>query len=147
MRGIELLHPDVRKQAEQLVVEAAKEGLPVLITETFRSRSEQDKLYAQGRTTPGKQVTWVQYPNSAHNWGVAFDFCRNARGKEYDDDDGFFARVGAIAKRIGLFWGGDFRISKDKPHCESPLYFPGNCAETLIAKYGTPEEFKKTWAA
>lgn len=145
MRGIELLHPEVRKQAEQLIAECAKEGLPVLITETFRSEREQRDLYAKGREVPGKKVTWAQYPNSAHCWGVALDFCRNVRGREFDDNDNFFARVGAVAKRVGLFWGGDFKVTQDKPHCESPVYFPNNSADMLKSKYGTPEKFKESW--
>jgi len=145
MRGIELLHPEVRKQAESLVAEAAKEGLPVLITETFRTKDEQDKLYAQGRTAPGKIVSNAPFPSSAHCWGVAFDTCRNVKGKEFDDSDGFFSKIGAIGKRLGLFWGGDFKSIKDKPHFESPVFFPNNKADMLKDKYGTPEKFKATW--
>jgi peptidoglycan L-alanyl-D-glutamate endopeptidase CwlK len=146
MRGTDKLHPDVKKLAELLIAECAKEGLPpVLITETWRTKDEQNALYAQGRTTPGKIVTNCQYPDSPHCWGAAFDFCRNIRGHEYDDNDGFFTKVGAVGKRLGLFWGGDFKSFVDKPHFESPIYVVNNSVGMLKTKYGTPEAFKKSW--
>jgi peptidoglycan L-alanyl-D-glutamate endopeptidase CwlK len=146
MRGLNKLHPDVKKLAELLVAECAKCGLPpVLVTETWRSQEEQDKLYAQGRTTPGKIVTNCRYSDSPHCWGVAFDFCRNERGREYDDSDSFFTKVGEVGKRLGLFWGGDFKSFVDKPHFESPVYVVNNSVGMLKSKYGTPDGFKKTW--
>jgi peptidoglycan L-alanyl-D-glutamate endopeptidase CwlK len=145
MRGLEKLHPAVRKLAELLVAECAKEGLPVSITETWRSQEEQDRFYAQGRTAPGPIVTRCAYPESPHCWGVAFDFCRAVKGREYDDSDGFFAKVGAVGKRLGLFWGGDFRRFVDKPHFEAPVYAVNNSVSTLKSKYGTPEAFRRQW--
>jgi hypothetical protein len=94
-RGLSVLHPQVRAKAEQLMELCRKNGLSLLITETLRTKAEQDALFAQGRTAPGKIVTNAEYPRSAHCWGVAFDFCRNVRGREFDNSDGFFDRVGA----------------------------------------------------
>ncbi len=145
MRGLEYLHPVARQKAEKLVDLCAANCLPVLITSTYRTKDEQNELYAKGRTAPGGIVTKAQYPKSAHNWGVAFDFCRNVKGKEYDNSDGFFNKVGAIAKTIGLTWGGDFTSFPDKPHLQVTEFLPGNTPNALIKKYGTPEEFMKTW--
>jgi hypothetical protein len=39
----------------------------------MRSFAEQDALYAQGRTKPGKIVTKARGGFSNHNFGVAFD--------------------------------------------------------------------------
>jgi hypothetical protein len=43
-------------------VEAAMEayGYPLMATHTYRTLKKQEKLYAQGRTTPGKRVTKVK---------------------------------------------------------------------------------------
>jgi len=147
MRGTEYLHLELQSIAKTFLAECEKAGLNVLITETFRMKIEQDTLYAKGRTAAGSIVTNCQYPYSPHCWGVAFDFCRNVKGWEYDDSDGFFEKVGAIGKRLGLFWGGDFKSFTDKPHLELQKYLPNNSVKTLIAKYGTPENFKKTWEA
>jgi len=145
MRGIEHLHPELQDIAIKFLADCKKAGLSVLITETMRSKAEQNALYAKGRTAPGNIVTKCKYPLSPHCWGVAFDFCRNIKGREYDDSDGFFKKVGAIGKKHGLFWGGDFKSFVDKPHLEYAKYLPNNSVKTLIVKYGTPSNFITTW--
>ncbi|MCL2082749.1 MAG: M15 family metallopeptidase [Oscillospiraceae bacterium] len=148
MRGLEHLHPKARAKAEALQKLCKEKGLPLLITETFRTKAEQDALYAIGRTKElsRKPVTNVQYPNSAHCWGVAFDFCRNVKGKEFDDSDGFFKKVADLAKTLGgITWGGNWKSIVDKPHLELTEFMPGSSTKTLASKHGTPESFKKTW--
>lgn len=141
-RDVTLLHPKLRAIIPRFLADCTAAGLSVLITGTFRTAAEQNKLYAQGRTAAGKIVTNAKYPRSLHNWGVAFDFCRNVKGREYDDSDGFFSRVGTIGKRYGLSWGGDWKNFPDKPHLELTEFSP---VQTLIDLYGTPENFIKTW--
>lgn len=139
------LHPELQSVAAEFEEKCKNAGLNVLITETYRSKAEQDALYAQGRTTPGNIVSNAKYPLSPHCWGVAFDFCRNVRGREYDDSDGFFRKCGEIGKSLGLFWGGDFRSFVDKPHLELKKYLPNNSVKTLQSQYGTPENFMESW--
>ncbi|MCL2084869.1 MAG: peptidoglycan-binding protein, partial [Oscillospiraceae bacterium] len=147
MRGVELLHPELQAAAARFTAECKAAGLNALITETWRTAAEQDALYAQGRTAPGRIVTNCRGADyqSPHQWGVAFDFCRNVRGREYDDGDGFFSKCGAAGKRAGLFWGGDFKSFKDKPHLELPKFLPGNGTASLKRLYGAPEAFKASW--
>lgn len=144
-RDISLLHPRLREVIPQIIGQCAAVGLPVLVTDGYRSKAEQDTLYAKGRTAPGTIVTQVRYPNSAHNWGVAFDFCRNVRGREYDNTDKFFNRVAAIAKQHGLEWGGDWRNFVDMPHLQLREFMPNNSTAWLRNTYGTPERFRATW--
>ena len=146
MRGIELLHPKARALAEKLQALCKTNGIPLLITETWRSAAEQDALYAQGRTKPGSIVTHCTGKDyqSPHQWGVAFDFCKNIKGQEYSDT-AFFNAVGSLGKSIGLFWGGDFKSFVDKPHFELLEFLPSNSTAALKSKYGTPEKFKATW--
>jgi len=145
MRGIEKLHPEVRKKAQTLQQLCKDKNLILLITETWRTKDEQDALYDKGRTAPGSIVTNCKYPQSAHCWGVAFDFCRNIKGSEYTNEDGFFNIVGELGKSIGLFWGGDFKNFSDMPHFEDPSYMVNNSTATLEKKWTTPDEFKKSW--
>ena len=148
MRGIELLHPEAQEKARQLQALCDARGLKLLITETWRTTEEQDALYAQGRTRPGNIVTNCRGSEyqSPHQWGVAFDFCKNIRGQEYSDT-AFFNTVGALGKSIGLFWGGDFKSFTDRPHFEHPGYLPNNSTATLRSKWGSPERFKASWTA
>lgn len=147
MRGIENLHPDAQAKAKQLQTLCDSKGIKLLITETFRTTAEQDALYAQGRTIPGKVVTNCKGSSyqSPHQWGVAFDFCKNLKGQEYTDT-AFFRSVGSLARSIGLFWGGDFKSFVDTPHLELPEFLPSNSTITLKTKYGTPDKFKATWS-
>ena len=141
-RDITLLHPEVQTIIPKFLEECKKQGLIVKITDTVRTEQEQNDLYAQGRTEPGKIVTWVKYPYSNHNWGMAFDVCRNDGKGAYYDADGWFKKVGQVGKKFGLMWGGDWQDSPDKPHFELTKY---GSTTSLARKYGTPENFKKTW--
>jgi peptidoglycan L-alanyl-D-glutamate endopeptidase CwlK len=145
MRGLHLLHPAVRTRAEALISRCNVLGLPVLITDTFRTAEEQDGLYAQGRTKPGPIVTNARGTDyrSTHQWGVAFDFCKNVKGQEYSDT-AFFRHVGILGKSVGLFWGGDFKGFTDMPHFEDPVFAPANSTAALIKQYGVPEKFIAT---
>lgn len=144
-RDLKLLHPTLQAICVALKAECAKQGLQILFTDGMRTKEEQDALYAQGRTAPGQIVTSVRYPNSMHNWGVAVDFCRNVKGREYDDSDNFFGRVAEVAKRFGLDWGGDWKSFKDKPHLQMGEYSPDGTASFLKSVYGVPENFIKIW--
>ncbi len=139
-----LLHPVVRAAVERLEAECARQELRILITDCTRTMAEQQALYAKGRTAPGGIVTNVQYPNSAHNWGVAVDFCQNIRGQEYSDP-AFFRNVATIAKGMGFTWGGDWKNFKDMPHLEWAEFMPGSSTSWLRRTYGTPEAFRETW--
>ncbi len=144
-RNKSLLHPKLQEIVAEFEKKCREAGLNVLVTETFRTKAEQEALYAKGRTAPGSIVTNCRYPMSPHCWGVAFDFCRNIKGQDYDDSDGFFKKCGEIGKSLGLFWGGDFRSFVDKPHLELAEFLPNNSVKSLKSKYGTPENFIKSW--
>ena len=141
-RDIKLLHPEVQSIIPKFLEECKKQGLIVKITDTLRTKEEQNKLYAKGRTEPGNIVTNAKYPESNHNWGIAFDICRNDGKGAYNDSDGWFKKVGQIGKKFGLTWGGDWKTFPDKPHFELNKY---GTVSTLITRYKTPENFKKTW--
>jgi peptidoglycan LD-endopeptidase CwlK len=74
-----------------------------IVTCTYRSQEEQNALYAQGRTTPGKVVTWTK--NSRHTQRDAFDIAILKNGKiTWDDSD--YLTAGNIGESVGLVWGG-----------------------------------------
>lgn len=141
-RDISKLHPFLQQVIPLLIADASKEGLPVLITNAVRTQQEQNALYAKGRTASGSIVTNARYPDSLHCWGCAFDFCRNVKGREYDDSDEFFEKVAHIAKdTYHLEWGGDWKRFPDKPH----LQMSGFTVEHLKKSWGSPEQYMATW--
>ncbi len=143
-RNINELHPTLQMKVDELKALCAREGLALGIGECFRSVAEQDALYAQGRTAPGSIVTNAEGStySSQHQWGIAFDFFKNIKGEEYNDNS-FFTKIGALAKSIGLGWGGDWTSPVDKPH----LYLPdwGSTTTKLKSQYGSFDKFRATW--
>ena len=117
-RDIDLLRPDVAANCHLWVERCRAAGLNVLVTNTVRDRAYQAYLYEQGRTRPGGIVTNSPVPTfHADTSGLAFDFCKNVKGHEYDDKD-FFREAAAIAKEMGFSWGGDWKSFVDLPHIQ-----------------------------
>ena len=97
------VHPVVATKARQLIEQAYREGINVIITQGLRTIEEQNELYAQGRTKPGKIVTNAKGGYSYHNFGLAFDFAilKDDGSVSWNVDDKW-KRVGAIGKSLGL---------------------------------------------
>ncbi|MDR3149657.1 MAG: M15 family metallopeptidase [Oscillospiraceae bacterium] len=153
MRDVTQLHPELQGKIAELKRLWADAGLNVAIGECLRTAAEQDKIYAKGRTdgTVGTltNAKGADY-GSVHQWGLAFDFCRNDKERAFDDSDGFFRRAAELAKQKGLSWGGDWKNPVDKPHLQletvggERLITNGTTSE-LKKRFGTPENFMKTW--
>ncbi len=94
-----------------------EKGVNVCVTQTLRDKEYQDWLYAKGRTASGNIVTKAKGGNSFHNYGLAFDICKNIKGQEYSDGK-FFKLCGDIWTEMGGVWGGNFKSIKDNPHFE-----------------------------
>ena len=145
MRDIRALHPQLQQKLSELRVLCSKNGLAIGIGECVRTVQEQDALYAQGRTEPGNKVTNARGStySSQHQWGIAADFYRNDGTGAFNTSGYFFERVGALAKLLGLGWGGDWKSPVDKPH----LYLPqwGSTTAELKKRYGTPDRFREQW--
>ena len=73
------LCPDMQVLYAQWKAKMDELGIDLIITCTLRTQSEQQALYAQGRTLPGPIVTWTLH--SQHLVGKAFDFCIMNAGK------------------------------------------------------------------
>lgn len=114
-KTIATLLPELRPYARALVHEAATVGITIKIISGTRTYAEQDALYAQGRTKPGPKVTNARGGYSNHNFGAAFDVGVFS-GNRYVPKSPAYKAVGAIGKRLGLEWGGDWRSIVDEPH-------------------------------
>lgn len=145
MRDITKLHPKLQDKIAELKALCKKNGLKIEISECVRTVAEQNELYAQGRTKPGKIVTNAKGDtySSMYMYGVAFDFFRNDGKGAYYDNDGFFTKVGKLGQSIGLEWGGAWKSIVDKPHFQLPDW--GSTTSKLKSLYGTPENFFKSW--
>jgi peptidoglycan L-alanyl-D-glutamate endopeptidase CwlK len=147
---IELLHPKVRAEAREIYIaiyNALKGRAAVRFTHTLRTITEQDALYAQGRTTPGKIVTNAKGGKSYHNFGLAIDICLIIDGKEaswdiskdFDNDKiADWMEAVAIFKSRGWEWGGDFKSIKDAPHFQKTFGFTTTKLKTMVKGSGYP---------
>jgi len=122
-RKIEDLHYTLQKIACDLITNLKREGIDIIITCTWRSPTEQQILYNQGRSAPGYIVTHAQAGESKHNFilndrpaSLAFDVVPIVNGKPYWTTNGagfkLWQAIGAEGKLLGLDWAGDWPEAK-----------------------------------
>ena len=124
------LHPTVREEVTQIIAQCDKAltgKAKIRITQGLRTNAEQDAMYAQGRTTPGKKITNAKGGQSIHNYGFAVDICLIIEGKtaswdtkkDWDNDKvaDWYECVKIFALH-GWEWGGNWKTFKDMPHFE-----------------------------
>jgi peptidoglycan L-alanyl-D-glutamate endopeptidase CwlK len=130
---IALLHPKLRDEALAIydeIVKALGNHVMCRFTATLRTFAEQDKIYAQGRTTKGSKVTNARGGQSYHNYGLALDIVLvldkdkngtfesavwDVRGDFDKDGRADWMEIVNIFKQYGWEWGGDWKFY-DAPH-------------------------------
>lgn len=123
-RDINDLTPGTRAKYLAFAGEMKLAEIDYIVTCTYRSQAEQDALYAQGRTAPGKKVTWTRH--SRHTQRTAFDIAILVNGKLVwnptldADGDGVaeYTEAGLIGEKVGLTWGGRWS-NPDAPHFQN----------------------------
>ena len=111
-KDINELKPIAQKACRLFLEKCKTAGLDIFITETYRPQSRQNELWEQGRTRPGRIVTWTLH--SRHTSRRAWDIA--CKGKTLYNLD-VLKRAGQIAKELGIKWGGDW-TTPDRPHFE-----------------------------
>lgn len=87
MRRISSLHPKLIPSATRVFENCWKNQIPLYIIWGKRTIEEQELLYRFGRTIPGKVITTHRPGFSAHNYGLALDFCFTIKDKFYTWED------------------------------------------------------------
>ncbi|HBJ9169601.1 TPA: N-acetylmuramoyl-L-alanine amidase family protein, partial [Listeria monocytogenes] len=108
-------------KTRNVIKKMAKQGVYLCVAQGYRSKAEQNALYAQGRTKPGSVVTNAKGGQSNHNYGVAVDLCLyTSDGKNviWESTTSRWKKVVAAMKAEGFKWGGDWKTFKDYPHFE-----------------------------
>ncbi len=121
-RRLEDLRAPFREKAERWQAACKAAGLDVLTYCTYRSPEEQARLYAQGRTTPGKIVTYAKPGESAHNHGLALDFVPLLGGKPAWRECPEYWQAIAIAEAEGMESAARWRKFKELPHLQQPSW-------------------------
>lgn len=128
-----------------LALQMEKAGEPIKVVRGYASLAEQDAIWAQGRSAPGRIVTYAQGNQSWHTYGLACDCCPVSllTVAGWDTNSPVWDDYGRKAKALGLFWGGNFSHA-DRPHVQLTGKFPAspnNEAKDLLANVG----YKAVW--
>lgn len=110
----------VKYMALQHIHACKMAGIDIILTCTYRSPEDQDALYAQGRTAPGRIVTNARAWQSYHQYGVAYDVVPLRDGKAVwgttGEDGKLWERVGELGEAQGLEWAGRWKRFREFPH-------------------------------
>lgn len=115
------VHPELAGRVRIVIENLAKAGMQIEVVQGLRTIAEQDALFAQGRTKPGKVVTNARGGQSNHNYGLAVDVVPFNDGKpNWDAPNSIWMAIGAEAEKLGMEWGGNWKKFIDKPHIQLP---------------------------
>lgn len=138
LNRIKEAHPVLRSELVKIYVDILNANVSIRFTDVYRNFIEQDALFRQGRTSPGKIVTYARAGESYHNFGLAVDFClllNNGKAASWDrekdvdkDNIADWEEVVKIFKSYGWKWGGDWKF-KDYPHFQKSF---GYSTEQLV---------------
>lgn len=110
----------VGEKALAVLGECWKVAKPMRVVFGYRSPALQNRLYQQGRTTPGKIVTNLdgyRHP-SMHNLGRAVDACAWRGGTfDWNAPSDWWSNYGVRGEKRGMRWGGRWRM-RDLGHLE-----------------------------
>jgi peptidoglycan L-alanyl-D-glutamate endopeptidase CwlK len=121
------LHPSLISKLNQVIAAMKALGFDLVVVQGLRTTEQQQALYAQGRTAPGKIVTNADGVKNKSNhqahldgYGHAADCAFKVKGTISWDDHLPWRAYGECAKAVGLVWGGDWHSIIDRPHVELP---------------------------
>jgi len=114
--NIATLRKDAQSKAREWLLKCLDAGINVKIITGLRTYQEQDELYAQGRTAPGRKVTNAPAGYSWHNFGVAWDFVVFDADGQPQWESPLMETCGRIAESLGHEWGGRWTSPQDTPH-------------------------------
>jgi hypothetical protein len=129
----------------ELLDAAAKQGMELKVTETFRTPEKQQADFEKG-------VSHAEPYQSLHQFGLAVDIVPvtvsdNKRQLDFNDT-AKFSELNKINKTISqpLVWGGTFRSFYDGAHFEAP-WISGKEAQQIFFKHRSdPEYYRFVWA-
>ena len=124
-KKLQYLHPNLQKFFRELIKISPYD---FSITQGVRTAVEQNKLYQQGRTVPGKIVTNCDGYKIKSNHQIKSDGLGHAGDiavlinnkitweEKYYKEVAMSARI--LMQKYNVEWGGDWKSFKDLPHFE-----------------------------
>lgn len=127
---LETLFPPFVAKLREALATLSETDTTYVATLGYRTPDEQARLYFQGRTTAGAIVTKARPWYSAHNYGIAVDFCRMLDDAVVSWEPQDFDALGEAVNAVGLVWGGDWK-TPDRPHVQWPCFVTAEQLEPL----------------
>ncbi|OTG88603.1 LysM peptidoglycan-binding domain-containing protein [Acinetobacter sp. ANC 3813] len=123
-KAIARLHPQVRGLIRKFINDVyTKHQVQLVIVQDYRTYTQQNALYAKGRTDSGSVVTNAKGGQSNHNFALAVDvFPLWEDGQLHMDAKSdarnieILKKIAPVGKSLGLEWGGDWKSIVDNPH-------------------------------
>ena len=126
---LDALHPYVRDKVIALIEKCKSMGIILAIVESYRTHSKQAEYYAMGRkytSTPGGK--------SRHQYGLAVDVVPIVDSVAVWNNHKLWRKIGSVGERLGLTWGGRWRVLYDPGHFE----WSGGVSRHQLAKGHLP---------
>jgi peptidoglycan L-alanyl-D-glutamate endopeptidase CwlK len=137
MVDLDRLHYDVYQRIMMVLKSLEVQDIPLAVYETYRTPERQDYLFAQGRTHPGKIVTYARSWESFHQYGLAVDMAFKVNGQWTWDEPrkGMWEDYHRIARKFHLM-----PLNFETPHIQIAGYTIPQLRERMPKSGGT------TWA-
>lgn len=145
--------PVLADKVRQMAMMLEGEGIRIRVTQALRSWSQQDALYAQGRTAPGSIVTNCRGGHSYHNFGLAVD-CVPALPQQSADEayvpdwnaqHPSWKRMEEIGESLDLDSGAEWRTFPDAPHFQLTGRFPEGAPNDEVRQLFTDGGMQAVW--
>lgn len=142
------VHPMLAWRVRAMASVLSREGITIRVIQGLRTFAEQDKLYAQGRTTEGYIVTHALGGQSWHNFGLAVD-CAPIDGNKIDWDAKHPAwkRMSEAGVKLGLVSGANWKTLPDAPHFQMNGRFPENAPNAEVRSLYAHGGIEAVWDA
>jgi peptidoglycan LD-endopeptidase CwlK len=114
--------PQLADLARRMSEILLQENITIEITQGLRTVAEQNALYAEGRTSPGRIVTNAKGTESWHVLGCAVDVAPFDNGiPDWNSRHPAWNRIVEVGESLGLASGISY---KDEPHFELTGKYP-----------------------
>lgn len=110
---IHALHPYFRDRVAELIIACKAAGIDLAIVESYRTPAKQAEYY-----TMGKKYTSTPGGKSRHQYGLAVDVVPIVDSIAVWDNHKLWRKIGLAGERLGLRWGGRWRVTYDPGHFE-----------------------------
>src|SRR5690348_1244502 len=131
-----LLYPRLADAVRKMHDMLLGEGITIIVVQGLRTIAEQQALYEQGRSTPGKIVTNATGGHSYHNYGLAADCAvKNPDGSiDWNASHPAWKRMEAVGVSLGLTSGANWVRIVDAPHFQITGRFPEGAPTDEVRK-------------